>query len=570
MVKKYLAALLPAFLMFWSMALSAADISVRADRNPVALNESFNLIYETTGSVDDDPDFSPLKNYLDVLNQSSNSNISIINGNYSSKKSWRLTVMAREVGKITLPPIKFGSDQSPAYSLTVNQAAQTSQQQSEFFTRLKAEPRQVYVQQQLVVTQQLFTAQNLSAYGMGELELSSQNVVIEALGEERQYQTRIKDKTYLVVERSFAIYPQTSGSLTLSPVLVEAQLKSGSSSFFGSFGNRGKVLRARSNALEIDVLPLPAQANMNPWLPASDLQLVENWPDKTIRFVQGEPITRTLSLKAEGLTAAQLPEMPAFNIDGLKQYPDQPMLNDVKNDNGITGYRVQKVALIPTRSGQMVLPAIHIPWWNTNTNQREVATVPARRIDVAPATDSADATQITAPPTAAAIKEPEPKNDPAPVAERPPATSDLNSGVWQMLAIMFAVGWVLTLLLWFMKTRPARPSALPVTATNDSISESYKKLMQACKAEDARLCRISLLQWAQALYPHKGIVQLGDCRQWFPAPLNAEVRKIDAMLYGGEQQQINFSLIRDQAKQLMSLRKKSTTPSDEMLEPLYR
>ncbi len=37
--------------------VSAANIVVRSDRNPVGLNESFQLVYETEGDVDDDPDF---------------------------------------------------------------------------------------------------------------------------------------------------------------------------------------------------------------------------------------------------------------------------------------------------------------------------------------------------------------------------------------------------------------------------------------------------------------------------------------------------------------------------------
>ena len=76
----------------------AATISAQVDRNPVHLDETFNLFFEADDTPDDDPDFSPLKNDFDIINQSQSSNISMINGQFSKKIKWTLSVMAKRSG----------------------------------------------------------------------------------------------------------------------------------------------------------------------------------------------------------------------------------------------------------------------------------------------------------------------------------------------------------------------------------------------------------------------------------------------------------------------------------------
>ncbi len=172
-----------------------------------------------------------MEQYLDILNRSQSSNVSIINGRYNSSKKWVLSVIARQVGNIVLPPVKFGSDLSDSIQITVKAAVDNQAAQSSFYSRIRVDQEQVYAQQQVVITQQLFSDKNLSAYGLGELDFNGMDVIIQQLGEEKQYKTRVGDRAYLVIERSYAIFPQTSGLLKLAPVMAEARIGSGASSF---------------------------------------------------------------------------------------------------------------------------------------------------------------------------------------------------------------------------------------------------------------------------------------------------------------------------------------------------
>ena len=553
-------------LMLLSPTIWAAQISVSVDRNPVALNESFQLVYLARESVDDDPDFSPLEDVLDILNRSQSSNISYINGEYNNSKTWTLTVMAKRAGSFMLPAISFGSDLSASLNLKVTEASQSSPQQEGFFTRLKIDRESIYNQQQLVITQQMLSDQNISAFALGDLEFNM-DVVVEPISDETKYQTQINGKPYLVIEKRFAVFPQQAGKLIVSPALAEARLGRSQLSLFDAFPNRGKVVRARSNAVEIEVKDIPANAGVNPWLPAAELTVNEQWQDGVPRFVQGEPITRTLSVKAEGLTAAQIPVLPDIRIDGLKQYPDQPLLNDVRNGDGMTGFRIEKVALVPTRPGQLTLPAIRIPWWNTRTGKREEAVVPSRTVEVVAAEPIAENASVQSAPILPQTVTPEP---PAP-ANTTIAENDRLSENWMWVAVFLGLGWVLTAGGWFISVVRRKPQQVIQLPENKptSLKLQIKAVEKACRNQDKLQCRQALLVWAEMLFggPAK---TLAERRASFSPELSEQISNLDAALYSGTKSEIDFKLIAEQVKRLSQQPDQSRASNHSTLEPLYR
>lgn len=569
-------------LFLLSFNLQAAVIQVVTDRDPVSLNESFQLTYESTDSVDDDPDFTVLKPHVDILNQSQSSNVSIVNGSYSSSKSWVLTVMAKKAGELNLPPVPFGSDQSMPLSLRVNKKSQQDASASEdFFTRLRVSSKQVYVQQQLIVTQSMYSSKNISAYSLSDLNFSGSDVVIEQLGDEKQYKTRIGNRAYLVIEKSYAIYPQVAGALDLKPVMAEARTASLSSSFFDPLGRKGGVVRAQSEAVSLAVLPIPLDADMSPWLPAESLVLEEKWAVNPPKFIQGEPLTRTISIKAEGLTAAQLPELPEISMSGVKLYPDQPLIKDIENDTGITGYRTEKVAFIPTGSGEVSLPEIEIPWWNTVTQQREVAKIPARIIQVSPALG--DSSMPLGKPRPLSIQTPieELKAIPGTMADEDNSFTSVEGGStkWKWLSIIFALAWVMTMLAWiiFSRKRNNRPIINEGVELSSSrkIKQALTQLETSCNQRDSSGCRSALINWAELLFADAEIQGMKSIMLLVPQRMAEEIEKIDIGLYAEspevQQRIIDFDVIAKEARKLSREQNKKPDNSQmPLLEPMYK
>ena len=568
-------------LIMTSFKVGAVEIQATTDRDPVNLNESFQLTYEATESVDDDPDFSVLNPFVDILRQSQSSNVSIVNGNYSSSKTWTLSVMATKAGKLNLPPVPFGSDKSQALSLQVNKAASQSTTASEdFFTRVRISSQKIYVQQELIVTQSMFSSKNLSAYSLGDLDFNGADVVSLQLGDEKQYKTRIGNRAYLVIEKRYAIYPQVAGQLTLSPTMAEARTASSSNSFFDPFGRSGKVVRARSDEQILSVLPIPLDANMSPWLPAKSLELEESWADNPPRFIQGEPLTRTISIKAEGLTAAQLPELPEYAIGDVKQYPDQPLIKDVNNDSGITGYRTEKIAFIPTVAGKVSLPAIEIPWWNTQTQKRQLAKIPPRVIDVRPAiANSSTLPPVISNATKVVESPPVQKQDVPEKSNEPLIEIEPQSERWQLLAYAFGLAWLMTLLIWFFKSRQQKSE---ITRQLDSISaqplavkQALKALESACSGRHSAHCRSALIEWAQTLFEQQDIKSMKSVMLHVSQRMAAEIEKIDIALYAQnpdvQRRIIDYDLIASEARLVTrDHQKQSGSQKVSVLEPMYK
>jgi len=553
-------------LVLLPLNLYAATITATTDRNPVQLNESFMLIFEATGSVDDDPDFEALKKDFDILNQSQSSNISIINGSTSRNISWTLNLMAKREGLLTIPSIPFGSDSSPQLRLTVKAADKnTDTVTSDFYAEMEIDKQQHYVQGQIILTQRLYSAHNLSGYELSKLETEGVETVIEKLGEDTSFQTTKGNRPFLVIERHYALFPQKNGKLHIQAVLAQANLRGNRSSMFDPFRNRQQLKRARSEAINIDVLPVAKNYSAQQWLPAKEIQLVEEWSEQAPTFVVGKPITRTLTLLADGLTAAQLPEISLPAINDFKQYPDQPLLNDKKEASGIIGMRQEKIAMIPTRAGNFKLPAISIQWWNTQTGKIETASIAARTINVTAAAGQTGNAQ---------------SQSPAPVQAPVTTTSAVTQATgdntaassWMVSTIIFAVAWMMTLLAWFIsiKYKTRSTGTKKITGMEPSIKQALATLKTACHKNNAEACKQALLDWGKAMFSDRPPHSLGALAKQCDEPLAGLINQLNASLYSSAPQAWSSSGLFEAITQFSDNKQQTTSDDDYTLEPLYK
>jgi hypothetical protein len=209
-----------------------------------------------------------------------------------------------------------------------------------------------------------------------------------------------------------------------------------------------------------------------------------------------------LTLKARGLTGAQLPELPLPSSADLKLYPDRSATDTQANTGVVVGQREQKIALVPTRPGTFQLPEIRIPWWDTQADALREAVIPAHRITVtgapAPSTPAQSAPaqqQATKTPAVpvepSADAKPEPQKTPSSTvkaAQSPRLPDTLSSGAsyWFWIALALLIAWIATLLLWWRarsRMRAVSPSA-DDQEMGLSQREALRELKQACQAND--------------------------------------------------------------------------------------
>ncbi len=513
--------------LFQAQTTFALEIKVTPDRAQIFLDESFNLVFTADGGVDGDPNFAFLAQNFEILRQSESSSMQIINGTLTRKKEWTVTLMAKTAGTFMIPPIAFGDDRSQVMALNVEPAKKTqaSEDAAPIFIEVSVDSKTAYVQSQVIFTMRLFRAQTLTNASLSEPKLSDADAVIERLGDDRQFEITRHGQNYLVLERRYAIFPQQSGKLTVAPIQFEGQM-------VGRFQNRtffnqgGGVRRLRSKSITLDIQTVPQDKVRGRWLPAKDLLIHEQWPEienEAERFIAGEPVTRTLTLKATGLTAAQLPEIPLNLPKDFKSYPDQAELKDQKKLSGLVGIRREKIAIIPTAPGAYVLPAIEIPWWNTKLERMEVARLPERRITVAPAVQTG---QVELPLQAM------PATSPDIIPSQSPGENAQTSGFWSWLSLVLGLGWATTLIFWWGSRQKSSTaaSAQGSAVVKPDFGPIKKELKKACLKNDATASKEALLSWARLRWPARP-ASLGEIAKGVSRPLCDEIGKLNAGLY---------------------------------------
>jgi hypothetical protein len=512
--------LLILFLSLYQMGSLAATIRAHLDRNPVTVNESFVLTFDVQGDADGEPDFAPLEALFQILNRSQGSQIQIINGRMDRTSQWQLTLMPQEVGDYTIPAISFGKDRSNSLSLVVQAEVADASERRLVFLEAQLSPQPVYVQSQLVYTVRLFRSATLRSGKLSEPKISGVDAIVEKLGDDRSFETLRNGVRYLVVERSFAIFPQQSGTLVVEPTVFQGQIVEGSG--FG-FNDRLRGKRLTSQAFSVDVQPIPAAAQ-RPWLPSRELRLVEEWSADPPRFRVGEPLTRTLTLKVDGVAASQLPSLAGTLPDSLKQYGDQPLIENEVRADGLTGIRQEKIAIVPSRAGRLELPALQIPWWNTETGQQQLARIPARSIEVS----AASAVQ-PAPPASLTGSKP-----PVTVPKQSQSVSRESAGFWPWLSFALFVAWLGTALLWWSQRRKPVPEADTQLASRriEPAAVEIPELRRACQKSDAGACKAALLSLAKDRWPERPPASLGALASRVDAAFAEAIDKLNRALYG--------------------------------------
>ena len=251
-------------------------------------------------------------------------------------------------------------------------------------------------------------------------------------------------------------------------------------------------------------------------MPANRIEWHEQWQDALDRLGAGEPRTRTLTLVADGLTAAQLPDLVLPQVVDIKQYADKAELRDRRSEKGIIGMRQQTVAMIPGSAGSYLIPEFSIRWWNLQTGKAETARIPERRILVHPAV------------TPALLEAPV-------VADLQPVTTTVTvetNQFWIWLSLFLACGWAGSgLLWWFLFRRAAMVIEQPSTPDTLSPGKSRKALRLACETNDASAARNALLTWGRALLAPTRPGNLQQLLELLGDELAQQVDILDQSLY---------------------------------------
>lgn len=542
-------------LLLWPV-FALADDSARAwlDRDSMQLGETVTLNIEVDASMASQPDFSVLKADFNLLGTQSSRSINMRNGSTESKTVWAVGLEPKHAGQLQIPSFTIGSAVTRPLSLQVSEASADARGQpgDEIYVEASADPLLPYVQQQVLLTVKLFYAVNLTEGTLADLQIDG--AVVTKLGRDKQYAASVGGRRYQVLERDYAVIPERSGSIDIGPIAFRGSVPDDSDPI--GFFNRGRQVRAQSEPLHLSVRAQPDAWGNSTWLPAQSLKLIEANPVPA-QVQMGEPLTRTITLRAQGLGFEQLPELEMPPIEGAEVYPDKAETQTRNDGHWLYGERTRKFAVVPSKPGKLVLPALKLSWWDTSKDQMAVAELPAQVVEVIGA-----ATASTAAPTGATPM-PEHATEPAHIVY--PGAGEDTSRIWRWLALAFAALWLLTLALWWRSRRAhpvAQSSALPASLPG---RDAFRR---ACSIGDLVGAERALIAWARA--ERADVRNLGELIARLEDPDQREVLDtLQRQRYAGATAEGLGARLTRAFRRGLTWTPPAATPTREALPPLY-
>jgi len=550
----------------------ASQLSSTVDRTEISEDESLTLRVRYDGNTNGQPDFSALSQDFEILSQQQSNQIRTINGRVEAFTEWSMMITPRTTGVLQIPSFEFDGERSAAVKINVTESAPLPAGKKDVvFLETVVDHTTTYVQEQITVTYRFFYSVNVEALDRPDLALD--DVVIEPL-DDTSYQRKINGTPYNVAEFNYALFPQTSGPITIPSMRWTAKINySPRRSMFDLHGGRYEIKRLQTDQILLNVRAKPDSFPSGAtWLPSPDVTLEDKWNKDPGKFKVGEPITRTLTLRASGLMSSQLPKLlPEVADERLKFYPDQPAHFEEKTAQGITATRTETVAVVVSEGGEIVIPKVRIPWWDTKKDELRYAEIPERRVVVA-ASEAMKKAQ-------AAREQALAQGDTSslPTAAQPAVSHDTIPQwlVWLsvlagLLALVFLSLWIYTLTLLRKLTRPATQGQSVTRQLSQSESKAWAAFQRACAKSDLADVRKTLIHWAKIHWPMTSIHALADVhRQLGSADVEKELQNLDKALFSesGNSHWQAASLLQamEDAKKSHERKEKSTSA----LVPLY-
>lgn len=569
--QKYLSRCVGFLLMITGLNVYAGNLTASVDRDELGLEETFTLVLRYDEQINTTPDYELLRKDFDILNTQSGTQMSIINGSMEASTEWKIALAPKRIGKLLIPSFTIDGAISDAIEITVEGKSKSPKNTDNNVTvEVETSKDTSYVQEQIIVTLRLYTTVGLNGVELQPLQVKD---ALAVNIDEKQYQTKINGRPGAVVETRYAVFPQQSGELIIPSMLYQVSVSSGQRDVWDRFyGNsQNNILRLRTDEQRINVLPAPSSVAAADWLPALNVSLSEHWSNSLDSLKIGEPITRTITIKADGLTAGQINPLQLAPIDGLTFYNDQAQTDDQKSANGVEGSRIETIAIVPTKAGHFTLPEINVNWWDTKSNSMRTATLPAVPLTVG----LGDMTQPAAPvneieePTSVDINTDlstiEPQH--TVVQEKIPLWLYISNALALLIAAFFG------LRLWQTKRELGAIYTIErdkFNALSQNENEAWNNFKRTLADKELTKLRKALILWAQAYWNDESITSIQAIATRADEPVLAdELRKLDEAIFGAHSTAPDTETLLQSLANLRKTKHKKTANNNN-LRPLYR
>lgn len=543
-------------LLFLVAIPSWASLSSTVDRTQIETNETLQLTVRYSGKAPSgEPDFSGIERDFSIASNSRQQQYSWVNGQSTSYTDWKILLIPKRQGKLTIPSLNFMGSRSQAVVINVRPADPSANATSgqPVFIETTVDKDMAFIQEQIILTHRLHYSVPLQDISISEFEIP--DAIIQQISEER-FNKRINGKNYSIIEIKFALFGQSVGKLKIPSQRFTAFETSNSG--FGGFFSRGNRVIRLTEEKTVDIAPIPAHLSASRWIPSSQVRIEQSWSDNSNTLTAGEPITRTITISALGLSAAQIQPLPSLQNNQLKLYPDQPTLEDKQTNRGILGVRTESVAIVPNQAGQITIPAIEIEWWDTVNNRMQTSRLPSKTFNVV------------------AGNTVNPITNKLPTINPPAVINSGNKGEittitrWSLGLNALLIALLVALFYWRKKpiTREKRVETEPAITAKQLL----KKIEKLAAANRLAEMRDSILHWGAEVFsqkPPRSLNQLADLMA--NSELKQQFNQLDQSLFkadSGKDAKVDCQSIIKALRQFVPVKTPNHSARKE-LKPLY-
>ncbi|MDY6843462.1 MAG: BatD family protein [Thermodesulfobacteriota bacterium] len=365
--------------------LAGAEISVslKLDRREATLSDVVKMMVKVSGTRDST--LQPLISGLESFNVSqggTSSRVEIVNGKFSSSIDYTYFIQPQKIGIFTIGPAKISIKGQPFVSnketLKVIDSSQlTSENRDPIFLSASVSSQRVYVEEQVIYVLKLHRLVKVSDISLSLPE--QEHLVFKQLGKPEEYQSTLDGQPYQVLEVQYALIPSKMGdyeieSSKMSMTVFQPRSQTRRGLFDNPFFNdpffsfsTGKPMTVTSNRVPLKVFKLPEEKR-----PANFSGLVGNFHlDATLnpqKIKAGESATFTATLKGQG-NVNRLPNLKMPELNHIKVYADEPVLEVESHDERLTGTKTMKWALVPEKEGNYLIPPLSVSYFDTKRHE---------------------------------------------------------------------------------------------------------------------------------------------------------------------------------------------------------
>lgn len=373
----------------WGLSLEA-----RVDKSEGTLADQIMLTLTLEGTERAaQPQLPPLPAF-EVIPRGNTTRMQIINGQVTSGVDYNYILIPKKTGVFVIGPatVSAGGQTIPSNTVTLTITAGEVQAgpARDLFITTSISNQAPYVNEQIIYTFKLFRSIRIAN---ANLESPSfEGFRVESLGKEKEYETIINGKSFLVTEIRQALFPVREGSLGIPPAKLSCDVVMQSrrrgffndpffdDSLFGFSRTEPKVLR--SNPITLEVRPLPSEGKTSLFS-----GLVGNFSISTgiskKQLEVGDTATLTITVKGSGnIRDAAVPSLPPAG--DFKIYDDKPVLSLLEGADRFGGTLTVKKALVPLREGSLRVPELAFTFFDPARGTYELSKSQPLVIDVSP------------------------------------------------------------------------------------------------------------------------------------------------------------------------------------------